>query len=308
MQPDAHTFWRPADPVDARLTLSVLQRGGGDPCHQLLADGSVWRTSLMDGGAVTYRVSQRDTGAIEVSAWGPGADELVSAAPAILGGDDDPSGFEPHLDLLRTAHRRLRGLRVPATGRVLEALVPAILEQKVVGIDAFASWRRLVRRFGSPPPGPAPATMRVPPSPATWRGITSWEWHRAGVELGKARTIATCASYAGRLETAGARRRHEPEAVYRMLRSIPGVGVWTAAQVGQRALGDADAAPFGDYHLPGLIGSALVGRTVTHEEVPAIIERWRPHRYRLVRLLELAPGVHRERRGPRMPRRDYRAI
>jgi 3-methyladenine DNA glycosylase/8-oxoguanine DNA glycosylase len=228
--------------------------------------------------------------------------------PELLGSRDEPDSFEPRHELVLAAHRRFRGLRIPATGRVLEALVPAVLEQKIVGLDAFAHWRRLVARFGSVAPGPAPAGMRVPPSAADWQQIPVWEWHRAGVEQRKARTIAVAASYAGRLEAA-ARRPGANADFYRMLTAIPGIGGWTAAEVGARAIGDADAAPIGDYHLPALLGEALGdGRAIDEAAVPAFLEPWRPHRYRLVRLLELMPGSRRGRRGPRMPRLDYRGI
>jgi 3-methyladenine DNA glycosylase/8-oxoguanine DNA glycosylase len=232
----------------------------------------------------------------------------VDSVPELLGSRDDPDSFEPRHELVLAAHRRFRGLRIPATGRVLEALVPAVLEQKIVGLDAFAHWRRLVTRFGEPAPGPAPAGMCLPPTAKTWQQIPIWEWHRAGVEQRKARTIALAASYAGRLEAA-ARRPDAKTEVPRMLQTLPGIGGWTAAEVGARALGDADAAPIGDYHLPALLGEALGdGRALDEADVPGFLEPWRPHRYRLVRLLELMPGSRRERRGPRMPRLDYRTI
>src|SRR5205823_2896383 len=73
--------------------------------------------------------------------------------------------------------------------RVFEAVIPAVLEQKVVGAEAKRAWRLLLLRFGDPAPGPAPPGMRVCPPPRTWIRIPSWEWHRAGVELVRARTI-----------------------------------------------------------------------------------------------------------------------
>jgi 3-methyladenine DNA glycosylase/8-oxoguanine DNA glycosylase len=182
-----------------------------------------------------------------------------------------------------------------------------VLEQKIVGLDAFAMWRRLVMRFGEPAPGPVPQVMRVIPSNEVWQSIPTWDWHKAGVEQRKARTIAIAASYAGRLEAAA--RSSDNSAVYRMLTAIPGIGTWTANEVGQRVLGDADAAPIGDYHLPALLGEALGdGRAIPEPECEAFLEPWRPHRYRLVRLLELTPGSRRERHGPRVSRLDYRAI
>ena len=59
---------------------------------------------------------------------------------------------------------RVPHLRLGRTGRVLEALIPAVIEQRVPGADAFRAWRLLVTKFGTPAPGPAPARMRVPPS------------------------------------------------------------------------------------------------------------------------------------------------
>ncbi|HVS67055.1 MAG TPA: DNA-3-methyladenine glycosylase 2 family protein [Mycobacteriales bacterium] len=257
---------------------------------------------------MSYRLAQRASGEVTAQAWGEGAAELIESLPDLLGRHDDPDSFEPRDERVRAALRRLRGLRMVRTGRVLESLVPAVLEQKIVGLDAFAMWRRLVSRFGEPAPGPVPHGMRLAPTPQMWQQIPVWEWHKAGVEQGKARTIAIAASYAGRLETA-ARDLDNRAAVYRMLQAIPGVGVWTAAEVGQRALGDADAAPIGDYHLPALLGEALGdGHAIPEAEVEAFLEPWRPHRYRLVRLLELTPGSRRERRGPRMSRVDHRSI
>jgi len=305
---DASTIWRPAHPVDVRGTLSELQHGGGDPCHRIGGDGTVWRTSRMASGPVTYRIAADGRDEIAAEAWGDGAAELIEGLPTLLGSRDNPETFQPRHPKLRDAHRRNVGLRVPATGRVLESLVPAVLEQKVLGIDATACWRRLVTRFGDPAPGPAPAGMRVPPTAATWLGIASWDWHRAGVDARRARTARVCATYADKLETAAAANPDNPATVYRLMLALPGVGPWTAAQVGHRALGDADALPIGDYHLAAMTGWALAGTTIQDDDVEEFYEPWRPHRYRVVRLLELTPGSMPPRHGPRMTRQDYRTI
>lgn len=307
--PDAATVWQPDFALSVRLTLSVLRHGAGDPCHRVSPDGAVWRTSRLTTGPVTYRIRQDETRAVLAEAWGPGSDELIARLPELLGAADDPDSFDPRDERVAAAVKRHRGLRIPRTARILESLVPAVLEQKVVGLDAFAMWRRLVTRFGEPPPGPAPDGMRLPPTAEVWQQIPTWDWHQAGVEERKARAIAVAASYAGRLEAAAEQHRGNPAEVYRMLTAIPGIGVWTAHETGHRAMGDADAAPIGDYHLPALLGEALGdGRALAEEDVEAFLEPWRPHRYRLIRLLELTPGSRRERRGPRMSRVDHRRI
>jgi 3-methyladenine DNA glycosylase/8-oxoguanine DNA glycosylase len=285
----------------------VLQHGSHDPCHRVFGD-VVWRTSRQPSGPVTYRVWQQAPNHVVAQAWGSGASELIAAIPMLLGDRDNPEDFDPRLPILREAHRSLPGLRIVATGRVLESLIPAVLEQKVVGLDAAAAWRRLVVRFGEVAPGPAPEGMRVPPSAAGWLAVPSWEWHRAGVEQRRAETARRCASYAEKFERAAAEQSDDPQQVYRLLTAVPGVGGWTAAQVGHRALGDADALPVGDYHLAAVTGRALIGRALAEDEVESFYEPWRPHRYRVVRLIELGSVPRAPRRGPRVSRQDYRRI
>jgi 3-methyladenine DNA glycosylase/8-oxoguanine DNA glycosylase len=206
--------------------------------------------------------------------------------------------------LLAATHRLHPGLRIPRTNRVFESLVPAILEQKVTGKEARASFRRLVLAYGEPAPGPAPEGMRVPPSPEVWRRIPSWDWHRAAVDPQRSRTLIAAARLAGRLEEAVGM---EPAAALARLRAVPGVGEWTAAEVALRALGNADALSVGDYHLSQLVGWALTGSPLDDAGMIALLEPWRPHRGRVVRLIELS-GVSKPKFGPRLTIQDHRAI
>lgn len=295
------TCWRPRLPVDVRLTLAPLQRGPADPTHRVVA-GAVWRTTRTPAGGATCRITQSGPHDVHCAAWGPGAPSAIAGLADLLGGRDDPHGFVPHHPLLREAHRRNPGLRIPRTGRVLEALVPAILEQKVTGQQARSSWRWLLRRYAEPAPGPAPAGMRVPPAAQVWRAVPSWDWHRAGVDPQRSRTVVAAAQVAGRLEEAVGMA---PADATRRLRAIPGVGVWTAAEVAQRALGDGDAVSFGDYHLAGFVGWALAGRPVDDDGMAELLEPYRPHRYRAVRLLECS-GFAVPRFGPRLTIQDHR--
>ena len=297
------TTWRPQLPVDVRRTLAPLSRGRGDPTHQVTDDGALWRTSLLPSGAVTYRLAQRGLHEVEAQAWGPGAQELVAGLPDLLGARDLADGFEPRHPLLVETAARVPGLRVARSGRVVEALVPAVLEQKVTGKQARQAFRRLVLRFGAPAPGPAPAGMRVPPSAEAWRRVPSWEWHRAGVDPKRSRTICLAMQCAPRLEeTVGM----APDDAARRLSAVPGIGAWTVAEVAQRALGDTDALSVGDYHLSQAVGWALVGRPLDDDGMVELLEAWRPHRYRVVRLLECS-GVSKPRFGPRMTVQDHRA-
>jgi 3-methyladenine DNA glycosylase/8-oxoguanine DNA glycosylase len=270
-----------------------------------VGSGGVWRTTTTPDGPATVRI-RTSGGTVAVAAWGPGAAWAGAAVPGWLGASDRPEGFDPSAHpLVAELHRRAGWLRLSRTGRTWDALVPAVLEQKVTGVEAFRVWRELLRLAGEPAPGPAPAGMRVLPSPRRVLEVTDWEWHRCGLDGARRRTLRAVASVAARLEP-------EPEddsaGLQRRLRSVPGVGVWTAAEVVQRTLGCPDTVSVGDFHLRNVVGWALTGkRETSDEEMLALLEPWRGHRQRVVRLL-LTGGGRRPRRGPRTAPTNYRPI
>jgi 3-methyladenine DNA glycosylase/8-oxoguanine DNA glycosylase len=285
-------------PVAFRATLAPLRRGHRDPCFRVDGDGCIWRTSLLGSGPVTARIARVAPDAVRCVAWGGGAPQFVEQLPALLGAHDDASGFVPRDPTVAAAHRRAPHLHLGRTGHVLEALIPAIIEQRVPGADAFRSWRLLVSKYGTPAPGPAPPGMRVPPSAATWRTIPSWEFHRANVDPGRARTVVGCARRAEALQRLVSRPAAQARAA---LTSLPGVGEWTAAETAQRAFGDADAVSVGDYHVPKMVGWTLLGRPVDDAGMLELLEPMRPHRHRVVRLLEVSGLAYEPRRGARLP-------
>jgi 3-methyladenine DNA glycosylase/8-oxoguanine DNA glycosylase len=295
--------WRPGRPLSVGATTSIFRHGRGDPAFQLDPGGVVWRTCRTPDGPATMRLGPRPADAeVEALAWGPGAGWVLDGLPRLLGAEDDPSGFEPLHEPVREAWRRHPGWRVPTSGLVLESLAAAAVEQLVTGQEAFRGWRLLLQRHGEVAPGPgAERGMRVTPSAEQWRALPSWEWLRAGVDPKRSKVIVRAAGVAGRLEATVGQPGPEAE---RILRTLPGVGVWTAAEVRQRAHGDADAVSFGDYHVAKDIGWALVGEPLDDEGLAELLEPYRPHRYRVQRLLELVGG-HRPRRGPRMAPRTH---
>lgn len=296
--------WRPRRPVDVLATLSAHQRGPYDPAFQVDAGGSVWRTCRPGGEPATVRVAV-SAGEVTATAWGPGAAAALETVPDWLGEADEPDGFRPRHPVLADAYRRFPGQLIGRTGLVMEALVPAVLEQKVTGTEAYRGWLRLLQRFGEPAPGPAPARMRVVPPAEQWARIPSWEWHRAGVGPQRSRTIVTAGRHVARLEEIAGMASADAD---RRLRAVPGIGPWTSAEVRQRVLGDADAVSVGDYGLPHAVAYALTGeRRGSDELMLELLEPYRGHRHRACVLL-LRAGPRPERRGPRAPIRDYRAI
>jgi 3-methyladenine DNA glycosylase/8-oxoguanine DNA glycosylase len=292
--------WRAEGPLDLHRTLAPLRHAPRDPTHRTTADGALWRTTLTPDGAATCRLTQ-DGLDVRCEAWGDGAAWVLDGLPDLVGARDGEP-FEPRHPLLDKVFRSHPGIRIPRTRRVFESLVPAVLEQKVTGKEARDAHVALLRRYGGPAPGPAPAGMRVPPAPAVWGAIPSWEWHRAGVDPRRMRTVIAAARVAGRLEEAATM---EPAKAQARLTAVPGVGEWTAAEVAIRALGDTDAVSVGDYHLAGLVGWVLVGRPVDDAGMLELLEPWRPQRAKAVRLIELS-GVSKPRFGPRLAVQDHR--
>ncbi|MEO6827462.1 MAG: DNA-3-methyladenine glycosylase 2 family protein [Microbacteriaceae bacterium] len=298
-----HTTYSPRKPVDLRQTLGQLGHGPRDPTTSWDAAG-LWRTFRTPDGPVTLRLTCVSSG-IDVTAWGAGADWAIAGVPELLGSSDDWSRLEVggH-PLLRDVLHRNPGIRLTRTRLVFEALVPAILEQRVTCVEAYRSWAQLVRAYGQPAPGPAPAGLCVVPSPQQWRQIPSWQWHRAGVDPRRSLAVVTAAAVASGLERTLAPGLTGAE-VARKLTSVAGIGVWTAAETVQRSHGDPDAVSVGDYHLASFVGVALIGKKVDDDGMLELLEPWAGQRQRVIRLI-LASGCKPERHGPRARIQDHR--
>jgi len=302
----------PSQAVDLRQTLGIHWRGSADPTMRFSRDGSAWRTSRTPDGPATIRLVP-DGDFIRAQAWGPGAAWAIEQAPELVGADDDPRGLPALVGghrLLRDLLARFPGIRVGRTCRVLEALVPAIIEQKVTGGEARAAFVALVRRHGEPAPGPwetegRPAPMRVAPAPEVLAGLPGYAYHPFGLERRRADAIRFAASRVARVEECAAMAL--PDA-YARLRALPLVGPWTVAEVGLRALGDPDAVSVGDFHLCHAVCLVLAGEPRgTDERMLELLAPYAGHRARVIRLIEAA-GIHAPRRGPRMAPRSIAGI
>ena len=264
-----------------------------------LGDREVWRATHTPDGPATLRLAHADGGVIDVDAWGAGATWAARHAPALCGEEDDDSDFHPREAALIDAHRRHPGLRITKTRAVFEALVPTVIGQKVQTVAAHASYRSLLYEFGTPAPGPA--KLQVPPPASVLAETPYWAFHKLGVERRRADVIIRAARSARRLEETVQMSRAD---AWQRLQAFPGVGPWTAAKVAMVALGDADAVPVGDYHLPHMVGYVFDGTArSTDERMLEILEPYRPDRGRVLRLLTLT-GVAAPRFGPRLPLRD----
>lgn len=294
-------------PLDLRSVLGPLARGSGDPTMRVAAGAAIRASVTPDGpGTIEIRV---EGAAIRASAWGPGAERLLDGLPGALGLDDDETGFDPTLHpVVAGLARRLAPVRLGRTGAIWEALLPAILEQRITGTEAWRNFHRLVRAHGSPAPGPH--GLLTAPTPAQVAALPSWTLTGLGIEPRRGTLLRRIAREAARFEVLGAPARlpggggANAGAVEAVLRKHAGIGPWTAAEVTLRALGDPDAVSVGDAHLSNVVAFALTGAPRgTDEQMLALLAPWAGHRARVVRLIERS-GITPPRYGPRVAPRD----
>ena len=187
---------------------------------------------------------------------GPGRGASSSTGlPALLGLDDDDTGLRAGPP---PGGRRARAAARPGPagpdGAVWEALLPAILEQRITGTEAWRNYRRLVRAHGAPAPGPL--GLLLAPDAGRWsRRCRRGASPALGIEPRRGALLRRIAREAPRFEALGSgraaprRRRRGRGGPGRGAAGPPGIGPWTAAEVTLRALGDPDAVSVGDAHL-----------------------------------------------------------
>lgn len=296
-RPDA-TVDLPLDgPLDLGASLGPLVRGNGDRSIRLASNRAWWATRTVDGIATLGLTVGH--GRLTAEAWGPGAERALERVPGLFaaGTGTLADAADPRVAMLS---RRRPGVRILRTGAVMESLVAAVLEQKVTGTEAHRAWHGLIRLHGEPAPGPD-LGLRLLPAPATLARLPYWAYHTLGVERRRADLIRALARHARSFEAIV----ELPVAdAYARLQAVPGIGPWTAAEVGVRALGDVDAVSVGDFHLPHLVAFALAGEPRASDgRMLELLEPYRGRRALVVRLLELS-GLRPPRYGPRLaPRR-----
>jgi 3-methyladenine DNA glycosylase/8-oxoguanine DNA glycosylase len=297
-------LWRDVaveEPYDLAATLFPLRRGTGDPTMRI--DGrEAWRAARTPEGPATLRL-QHGVGAVRATAWGPGAEWALEHAPELVGAADDVRSFSPRDDVMRKIWKEHRGVRLPRALDVMRQLIAAVLEQKVVGMEARRAWRRMSYALGEEAPGPG--RLRLPADPARVAETPYFRFHRFGLERRRAEVIrATCARAAELEALVGV----SPEDARARLEAFPGIGPWTSGEVTRLAFGDADALSLGDYHLPHVVGWALAGEPRgTDERMLELLEPYRGQRARVQRLIEashLSPPAF----GPRREARSIERI
>ena len=287
-------------PLDLASTLAPLVHGAGDRTARLRG-GEAWLAFRTVDGAASLRITADAASGAQAWAWGAGAERALDGVAALIGEDDRPDELVARHAMLRRLQRQHPGLRLPRSGRVMHALVPSILEQKVTGTEAFRAYGALLRRYGEPAPGPG--DLLLPPHPSVLAGLPYHALHPLGIERRRADVIRRAAARSEWLE----RAKDAVEAA-RRLRSLPGIGPWTTAEVLRSVFGDPDAVSVGDFHVPNSVAWALAREPRADDaRMLELLEPYRGQRGRVQRLLEVGRVVA-PRYGPRMAPRSIVAI
>ena len=275
--------------LDLRRTLAPL---GG----YFRPDGW-WRPMRTPEGPATVHL-RRSGSLVEARAFGPGATWGLGLVGGFCGSGDDPTTLLTDNEVVSPLAREHSGWRFGRTGLVFEALLNAIVAQKVTGKEAARSGRALVRQFSEPAPGPE--ALSLPADPERLAAAPYYEYHPLGIEQRRADTIRRAASDSVRIDHLS---EVPADRARRYLERMSGIGVWTSAETVAISHGDADAVSVGDFHLKHIVVWHLTGRPRgTDEEMLALLEPFRPHRGRVVRLLETLG--HEPAFGPRQPLRS----
>lgn len=276
--------------IRAGLDIAATIRGTKSPLT-VGPTAANWSTRTPDGTG-TLMIERTGPTTVRGTAWGDGADWMLNQIPRLLGEEDDLDGFEP-TGALRTQWRK-KPFYLGRTDRVWDSIVGGVFGQKVQVQNARRSRQKLAKGFGDPAPGPMGGWIL--PSPATVADMAYHDFHPLGVERKRAEILIRVASEMRRI---GELHERTPAQVQARLQRIRGIGPWTAAMVTATAMGDADAVPTGDFHLPNTVAWALANEPRANDQrMLELLEPFAGHRWRVIRLAKAGGGAPKY--GPKL--------
>lgn len=180
----------------------------------------------------------------------------------------DPEQISNHLSPLATS---VPGLRVPGAFNGFEVAVRAILGQQVSVKAASTLMGRLVKAVGTPIQTPIAGLTHLTPTPDQIAQLSPEDLTSLGILSKRAQSIIAIAQAIvnGDLHLT---TYSDVDATIAYLKTLPGIGDWTAQYIAMRVLAYPDAFPHGDL---GLRRALSVEKPA---EVLQIAEPWRPWR------------------------------
>lgn len=139
--------------------------------------------------------------------------------------------------------QRFRGIAVAPVPWSWDVAMAYVFQQRVTFGEASDSFAKLVHRYG--PTAPGPLSLQLIPHPRDWAQIGADRLQQIGLDAKRARTSL-------RLARLGVDPSKEK------LQALRGIGPWTLSMWEGLALGNPDAVPTGDVHLPHTVCGYLI--------------------------------------------------
>ena len=279
---DSFTLELPADLRKGDL-LSALGRDPDSPTERV--DGfSYARALVLEGRPALLAVQlAKKSAKCRVTASRPvGPEGMVTAhrtALRLLGLAADPGPFERRARREAAVRRVVgarRGLRVPLTTTVSEALAWAVIGQQINLAFAFALRRRVIELAGRRAPG----GLRTHPTPAELARLDPADLAPLQFSARKAATLVETARLV-QLGALAVEQFASGSAVHaeQQLLAVKGIGPWTANYVLMRGAEFADCVPVGDSGLATALGRLHdLGSRPDADATRTLMEPFAPHR------------------------------
>jgi 3-methyladenine DNA glycosylase/8-oxoguanine DNA glycosylase len=290
-------------PIDLRRTMTMMSLWGATTWLKVDETG-VWYAERTPDGPGTLHVVKRGDH-LEAEAFGDGGERLIPRVPELFGLERSGiEALEPQDSVVREIKKRMRGLRIGRSGRVYSRAVSAGLAQLVTGRNAKPAMKRVARQMGERAPGPRDDLFLLPPHRQLAR-TPYYAFHPLNIERHRADLIKRIADRAPALQRAAKMPPVEGRAHLEKLR---GIGPWTSGVIMACPLGDPDAVPIGDWHLPNLVAFNLAGEPRADDaRMMQLLEPYEGMRGLVARMLK-SGGSGAPKYGPKNAAREIRHL
>lgn len=236
-------------PFRLDLTADALRRLASNVVDVVADDGTFYRALQDLQGTEIVAVRAGGAEAIEMRATGRRPQRWIESVTRMLGANVDLRRWysrSRQIAWLAPMALALRGLKPPRYPTLWEACAHAILFQQISIHAAGAIMRRAVVSLGDEVRCGDIRCIAFPP-PRRWLEAGEAELRAAGISANKIAHLrsAACAIADGALDEDALASLPTPEAAER-LRSIRGIGPWSAAVVLLRGMGRLDTFPLRD--------------------------------------------------------------
>ncbi|NYT16834.1 MAG: DNA-3-methyladenine glycosylase 2 family protein [Methanomicrobiales archaeon] len=276
----------PAPPYD--FTLSTFVFSSGDPQIRKAENGRFWQLIRVGGNLVLVEVTGQGTTGNPALKVRFSSDEPLSSGECeeagniicrILNLNDYLTPFYQAVrndPPMRELTKRLRGLKVPTTPTVFEALVDSIIEQQISLAVARTLEARLTRLFGESLLVDG-QTYYAFPTPERMTSATPDQFRSCGLSAMKGGYIHNAAEQVigGDLDLEQLRNIRDSEEIITALTTLRGVGRWTAELAILRGMHRLDAFPADDLGLRRAIAQRYqIKEKISADEARKIADQW----------------------------------